>query len=169
MSNTETKVGGYRVGIGTDIHRLGENRKLILGGVDIPFDRGLVGHSDGDVLLHAVADAILGACGLPDIGDLFPDTDPQYKGIDSRVLVQRAMEKVAAAGFLPHNIDCVVHAEQPKLTEYKKSMAASIASIVGISADAVCVKAKTNEGLGPVGSGDAIATTVVAMVVSTNK
>ena len=132
----------------------------------IPSDKGLVGHSDGDVVLHAITDAILGACSLPDIGDLFPDTDPTYKGIDSKILMQLAMEKVKAAGFKPHNIDCVVHAEKPKLTAFKKTMAQSIASIIGIPIDVVNVKAKTNEGMGPVGSFDAIATTAVATVVS---
>ncbi|MCA9252345.1 MAG: 2-C-methyl-D-erythritol 2,4-cyclodiphosphate synthase [Phycisphaerales bacterium] len=161
MATTE----GLRVGVGYDIHRLAEGRALVLGGVTIPSDKGLVGHSDGDVVLHAITDALLGACSLPDIGDLFPDTDPMYKGIESKILMQRAMEKVKAAGYRPGNIDCIVHAEKPKLTAFKKAMAESIASIVGIPVDTVNVKAKTNEGMGPVGSFDAIATTAVATVV----
>ncbi len=159
---------GLRVGIGYDIHRLAEGRELVLGGVSIPSDKGLVGHSDGDVVLHAITDALLGACSLPDIGDLFPDTDPMYKGIDSKILTERAMEKVKAAGFRPGNIDCIVHAEKPKLTAFKKAMAESIASIIRIPVNTVNVKAKTNEGMGPVGSFDAIATTVVATVIPIN-
>ena len=157
-----------RVGIGTDVHRLEAGRKLILGGVEIPFDKGLLGHSDGDVLLHAVTDALLGACGLPDIGELFPDTDPQYAGADSRELLTQACRRVATAGYRPSNLDCVVHAEKPKLSAHKSTIAESVACLVGLPAERVCVKAKTNEGLGPVGEGLAIASTVVASVVPAN-
>src|SRR5688572_30412501 len=125
---------------------------------------GLLGHSDGDVVLHAVADALLGAAGLPDIGEQFPDTDPTHKDADSRRLLTRVTELVSAAGYRPRQIDCIVHAERPKLSGLKQSMAAGIAALVGLEQDAVNVKAKTNEGLGPVGTGEAIACTVVALI-----
>ena len=155
----------WRVGIGYDIHRLVDGRPLILGGVSIDFPQGLLGHSDGDVVLHAVADALLGAAGLPDIGDLFPDTDPAYDGADSRTLLAEVVRKVAAAGFRPNNIDCIVHAERPKLSEFKEPMARSIAQVVGLEPGAVNVKAKTNEGLGPLGSAEGIACTVTASLI----
>jgi 2-C-methyl-D-erythritol 2,4-cyclodiphosphate synthase len=155
----------YRVGIGYDIHRLGEGRVLRLGGIAIEHSKGLIGHSDADVVLHAVTDALLGAAGLPDIGDLFPDTDPAYKGVDSRKLLQSAMERVREAGFKPSNIDVIVHAEAPKMTPYKRRIAESIASLTGLSPDRVGVKAKTNEGIGPLGYDEAIACTAVASVV----
>ncbi len=155
----------FRVGIGYDIHRLTEGRRLILGGVEIEHPMGLLGHSDGDVVLHAVTDALLGAAGLPDIGDLFPDTDPAYKDIDSRKLLTRAIAKVTGAGYAPNNIDVIVHAEQPKLTEHKRAMAESIAALVGLDPSAVSVKAKTNEGLGPLGHAAGIACTATATVV----
>ncbi len=154
-----------RVGLGTDIHRLEAGRPLMLGGVEIPFDQGLRGHSDGDVLLHAVTDALLGACGLPDIGELFPDTDPQYAGADSRELLRQAVRRAATAGYRPSNIDCVVHAEAPKLSAHKLVIAESIADLVELPAERVSVKAKTHEGLGPVGEGRAIAASVVAAVI----
>jgi 2-C-methyl-D-erythritol 2,4-cyclodiphosphate synthase len=153
------------VGIGYDIHRLEAGRKLILAGVDVPFEKGLIGHSDGDVVFHAVIDALLGACHLPDIGELFPDTDPRYKDVASGRLLTEVMTKVRGAGFVPNNIDCVIHAERPKLSAYKPAMADSIARLVGIGADRVAVKAKTNEAVGPVGAGEAIAATVVVSVV----
>ena len=150
-----------RVGVGYDIHRLGEGRQLILAGMKIPFHLGLIGYSDGDVVLHALTDALLGAAGLPDIGDLFPDTDPAIAGADSRQLLGEVMQKVAAAGFEPNNADLIVHAEQPRLTDHKQAMAASIARLLGLDRSAVSVKAKTNEGLGPLGRADAIACTAV--------
>ncbi len=153
-----------RIGIGYDIHRLVDGRPLLLGGIQIDYDRGLLGHSDGDVVLHAVTDAMLGAAGLPDIGDLFPDTDPAYEGADSRVLLTEAVVKVRQAGFVPNNVDVIVHAEKPKLTEHKKLMAASIAALLGLEESAVCVKAKTNEGLGPLGHAQGIACSAVASV-----
>lgn len=156
----------FRVGIGYDIHRLVDGRPLYLGGVEIPFDRGLLGHSDGDVLLHAVTDALLGAARQPDIGELFPDTDPQYKGARSSRLLAIAMERVRSAGFEPHNLDCIVHAERPKLSEYKAAMAASLAELTGLSDDRVSVKAKTGEGMGPVGKMEAIAATAIVSVVA---
>ncbi len=158
----------FRVGIGYDIHRLVERRRLIVGGVEIEHSKGLVGHSDADVVLHAVTDAILGAAGLPDIGDLFPDTDPAYKDADSRVLLTNAMERVRKKGFSACNLDVIIHAEAPKLSPYKRSIAESIALIVGLTADRVSVKAKTNEGMGPLGHADAIACTAVASLCKTD-
>lgn len=155
----------FRVGIGYDIHRLVEGRKLVIGGVAIEHNKGLLGHSDGDVGLHAVTDALLGAAGLPDIGDLFPDTDPAYKDVDSRILLKDAMERVRAKGYQANNIDLIIHAEAPKMTPYKKRIAESIAELTGLPADRVSVKAKTNEGMGPLGYADAIASTAVASVV----
>ena len=155
----------FRVGVGYDIHRLAEGRRLVLGGVEIDHPLGLMGHSDGDAVLHAVTDALLGAAGLPDIGDLFPDTDPAYRDIDSRKLLTAAIARVTDAGYAPNNIDLIVHAEQPKLSEYKRAIAASIASLTGLAPSAVSVKAKTNEGLGPLGHADGIACTATATVV----
>lgn len=152
----------YRVGIGYDMHRLADGRRLVIGGVEIEHTRGLIGHSDADVVLHAVTDALLGAAGLPDIGDLFPDTDPTYKDADSRVLLEDAMDRVRTKGFAPCNIDVIVHAETPKLSPYKARIAESIASLTGLTPERVSVKAKTSEGLGPVGQTDAIACTAVA-------
>lgn len=156
----------FRVGIGYDIHRLAEGRRLVVGGIEIEHDKGLVGHSDADVVLHAVTDAVLGAAGLPDIGDLFPDTDAQYKDADSRELLKDAMQRVKRKGFRACNLDVIVHAEAPKLSPYKRRMAESIAALVGLSPDDVSVKAKTNEGMGPLGQSDAIACTAVALLRS---
>ncbi|MGB2988286.1 MAG: 2-C-methyl-D-erythritol 2,4-cyclodiphosphate synthase [Phycisphaerae bacterium] len=152
----------FRVGIGYDIHRLGEGRRLLVGGIEIEHTKGLIGHSDADVVLHAVTDALLGAAGLPDIGDLFPDTDPAYKDADSRTLLMEAMERVRAHGFKTSNVDVIVHAEAPKMSPYKRRIAESIASLTGLSPREVSVKAKTNEGMGPLGYADAIACTAVA-------
>ncbi len=153
----------HRVGIGTDLHRTAPNRKLILGGVEIDHDHGLIGHSDADVVLHAVTDALLGAAGLADIGELYPDSDPAWAGADSGRLLRGAMVKVREKGLEPVNVDVVVHAERPKLSPYKRAMAESIAGLIGIQADCVSVKAKTNEGLGEIGRGDAIGCTAVAL------
>jgi len=155
----------FRVGVGYDIHRLVEGRPLLVGGVEIEHPKGLIGHSDADVVLHAVTDALLGAAGLPDIGDLFPDTDPAYKGADSRVLLKDGMERVRSKGFQPCNVDVIVHAEAPKMSPYKGRIAESVASLTGLPPDRVSVKAKTNEGLGPLGHTDAIACTAVASVM----
>lgn len=154
-----------RVGIGYDIHRLVEGRRLVLGGVEIPHDRGLLGHSDADVVLHALTDALLGAASLPDIGDMFPDTDPAYKDADSRKLLASVMERVRASGFSVGNVDVIVHLEAPKLSQHKRRMAVSIADVLRCEAKQISIKAKTNEGLGSVGCADAIACTAVALLV----
>lgn len=151
-----------RVGIGYDIHRLVTGRRLILAHVPIEFDRGPLGHSDGDVVLHAVIDALLGAAGLPDIGQMFPDTDPQYKDADSVDLLACALEAVRAAGYEPVNVDIVVHAERPKLAPHKAAMRAELARLLGLAGDCVNLKAKTGEGLASIGTGEAIACTAVA-------
>jgi 2-C-methyl-D-erythritol 2,4-cyclodiphosphate synthase len=150
-----------RVGIGTDFHRLEPGGPLRLGGVDLDFDRHLSGHSDGDVVLHAVTDAILGAAGLPDIGEQFPDTDARYKGCDSRTLLAATVQKAAACGFAVMNLDVVIHAERPKLSPYKRAIAECLAGLVGVDAEQIGIKAKTNEGLDAVGRGEAIACTCV--------
>ncbi len=155
----------HRVGIGYDIHRLVEGRRLILGGVPIEHEKGLLGHSDADVILHAVIDALLGAAGLPDIGDLFPDTDPAHKDADSARLLDDVMQRVTGLGWHVGNIDTIVHAEAPRLTPYKRRIADSVASLVGVPADTVNVKAKTNEGMGPLGFADAIACTATVLLV----
>lgn len=149
------------MGIGTDLHRLKAGRRLILGHVPIEFDRGPVGHSDGDVLLHAITDAVLGAAGLPDIGELFPDTDPAYEGIDSSRLLERALAMVAERGFAPVNVDAIIHAEEPKLGPHKKAIREEVARLLGLATEAVSIKAKTNELVDAVGRGEAIACTVV--------
>lgn len=151
-----------RVGIGTDLHRLEPGRTLVLGHVAVPFDKGPVGHSDGDVVLHALIDALAGAAGLPDIGEMFPDTDPAYKGIDSGKLLTAALDRVAAAGYAVVNVDVTVHAERPKLAPHKAAIRAEVARLLGLAVDAVSIKAKTNEGQDAVGRGEAIACTVVA-------
>ncbi len=157
----------FRVGVGYDIHRLVEGRRLIVGGVEIDHAKGLLGHSDADVVLHAVTDALLGAAGLPDIGDLYPDTDQAYKDVDSRVLMKDAMERVRAKGYQASNVDVIIHAEAPKMSPHKAKIAASIAELLGLDAECISVKAKTNEGMGPLGYTDAIACTAVAGLVST--
>lgn len=157
----------FRVGVGYDIHRLVEGRRLVVGGIEIEHSKGMIGHSDADCVLHAVTDAVLGAAGLPDIGDLFPDTDPAYKDVDSGVLLKDAMGRVRAKGFAPCNVDVIIHAEAPKMSPHKRAMGAAIAGLMGIDADRVSVKAKTNEGLGPLGSADAIACTAVASLTRT--
>jgi 2-C-methyl-D-erythritol 2,4-cyclodiphosphate synthase len=151
-----------RLGIGYDIHRLKRGRKLLLGGVHLRYCLGLSGHSDGDALIHAVVDALLGAAGLGDIGDYFPDTDKRFKGLDSRVFLRTVRELLKKKRLSVIHIDSVVIAEKPKLTLYKKKMAATIAAELGIPASRVNVKAKTQEGLGAVGKGRAIACQAVA-------
>ena len=153
-----------RVGIGYDIHRLREGRRLILGGVEIEHSKGLIGHSDADVLIHAVIDALLGAAGLPDIGELYPDTDQAYKDADSRKLLADAMGRIRAKGWTASNIDVIIHAEAPVMSPYKRRMAESVAGLTGLSPERVSVKAKTNEGMGAIGRAEAIACTAVAAI-----
>ena len=154
----------YRTGIGTDIHRLVENRKLMLGGVEIPFTRGLLGHSDADVVLHAVMDAILGAAGLGDIGTLFPDTDEKWRGADSKELTLMVREGLEGKGWQIVNVDLTVNAEEPKLGPHKGQMKRCIASLLAIDFLNVNIKAKTNEGLGEIGQGLAIGCTAIALL-----
>ncbi|MFA7669230.1 MAG: 2-C-methyl-D-erythritol 2,4-cyclodiphosphate synthase [Burkholderiaceae bacterium] len=154
----------FRVGQGFDVHALVTGRDLIIGGVHIPHTHGLQGHSDADVLLHAVTDAILGAAGLGDIGRHFPDTDPRYAGADSRVLLRDAMAKVAQAGWKVVNVDATVHAQAPKIGPHAAAMAENIAADLGIVPATVNIKAKTNEGLGYLGRKEGIAATVVALL-----
>lgn len=154
----------FRVGQGFDVHALVEGRPLVLGGVSIPHTHGLKGHSDADALLHAITDALLGAAGLGDIGRHFPDTDPAFKGADSRVLLRAAYEKVLQAGWEAVNIDATVHAQAPKIGPHAPAMVANIAHDLSLPHDAVNIKAKTNEGLGYLGRREGIAATVVALL-----
>ena len=153
-----------RIGQGFDVHALVAGRRLIIGGVDIPFEKGLDGHSDADVLLHAITDALLGAAGLGDIGRHFPDTDPAYKGADSRVLLREAGRKVLAANFGIANIDATIIAQAPRMAPHVDRMAENIAADLGISRSVVNVKAKTTERLGFTGRGEGIAAEAVALL-----
>ena len=153
-----------RVGIGYDVHRLIEGRKLILGGVTIPFKKGLLGHSDADVLVHAVCDALLGAASLGDIGTHFPDSDPKYKNINSISLLQKTVVMVKGEGFEIENIDATVFAEAPKLFGHKAEMEANLVQAVQLDPKRVNIKATTTEGLGVIGKGEGIAAMVVALL-----
>lgn len=155
-----------RIGQGFDIHALVRGRRLVLGGVEIEHDRGLLGHSDADVLLHAITDSILGAAGLGDIGRLFPDTDGRYRDADSRELLRQAAERVRAAGWRIGNIDATVIAERPKITPHVPAIVAAIAAACGITVDAVNVKGKTSEKLDATGREEAIAVHAVALLLS---
>ena len=154
----------YRTGIGTDIHRVAEDRKLMLGGVLVPACAGLAGHSDGDVALHAVIDALLGASGMGDIGTLFPDTDPQFKDVDSKGLLLDVKERLEEKRWVVVNVDLTIHAEEPKLGPVKGQIKRCIASILGIDFTAVNVKAKTNEEFGEIGAGEAMAATAIVLL-----
>ena len=153
-----------RVGEGWDVHQLVAGRKLILGGVEVPHDTGLLGHSDADVLLHAITDALLGAAGLGDIGRHFPDTDPQFRGADSVMLLAEAARRVRAAGWQIGNVDSTVIAQAPKLAPHIPAMCARIATALEVAVDRVNVKAKTAEKLGPVGEGRAMEARAVALL-----
>lgn len=153
-----------RIGHGYDVHKLVENRKLILGGVEIPFEKGLLGHSDADVLLHAISDSLLGALALGDIGKLFPDNDPQYEGADSLVLLQRVYEVVKEKGYEITNIDATVLAQRPKLRPYIDEMRANIANTLEVDVDRISVKATTEEGLGFTGKGEGIAAHCICLL-----
>lgn len=154
-----------RIGHGYDVHKLVENRKLILGGVEILFEKGLLGHSDADVVLHAISDALLGAAALGDIGKHFPDTDPQYKGADSRVLLREVIRLVKERGYTVGNIDCTVIAQRPKLKDYIENMRKNIAEDCNIDISFVNVKATTEEGLGFTGDGSGISAHAVCILV----
>ncbi len=158
-----------RVGEGWDVHQLVEGRKLILGGVDIPYEKGLLGHSDADALLHAITDALFGAAGLGDIGRHFPDTDPAFKGADSSVLLTEAAARVRAAGWQIANVDSTIVAQAPKMAPHIPAMRVRIADLLGLSADQVNVKAKTAEKLGPVGEGKSIEARAVVLLLRNGK
>ena len=157
----------FRVGHGYDVHRLVEGRKLILGGVELPYERGLLGHSDADVLVHAIMDALLGAAALGDIGKLFPDTDPEYAGADSLKLLAEVMRRLRAAGFEVSNIDATVVAQRPKLAPHIDAMRENIARAAALAPSQVSVKATTEEKLGFTGEGLGIAAHAVALIYGT--
>ena len=153
-----------RVGFGHDTHRLGEGRPLILGGVPIEHPRGLIGHSDADVVLHAVADALLGAAGQGDIGEHYPDTDPQWRGLDGGRLLGEVVERLGRDGWRTVNCDLVIHAQEPKLGPHKPLLRQNVARLLGVEPGAVNVKAKTGEHVGPVGRGEALVCEAVVLI-----
>ena len=155
---------GLRIGHGYDVHRLTEGRRLILGGVEVPYEKGLLGHSDADVLTHAVMDALLGAAALGDIGKLFPDTDAAYAGISSILLLERVAERLREAGYAVVNLDTTVLAQAPKLAPYRERMRENLAHVLALDASRVSVKATTEEGLGFTGEGLGIAAHAVALL-----
>ena len=154
----------YRVGQGWDRHALVEGLPLMLGGVHVPFDRGLLGHSDGDVLAHAVADAVLGAAGLDDLGTLFPSSDARWRGVSSMLLVEQVRERLARAGAEVVNLDAIVIAQQPRLATHLPEMRLRLAIALGVPAERVSLKAKSPEGVGALGKGDGIEASAVALV-----
>ncbi|QEH36947.1 2-C-methyl-D-erythritol 2,4-cyclodiphosphate synthase [Aquisphaera giovannonii] len=153
-----------RVGLGHDTHRLEDGRPLILGGLRIDHPRGLIGHSDADVVCHAVADALLGAAGLGDIGEHYPDTDPRWRGLDSTVLLREVVDRLRRGGWRPVNCDVIVHAQEPRLGPHKAAIRAKLAGLLGLPEDAVNIKAKTGEHVGPVGRGEAICCHAIALI-----
>jgi 2-C-methyl-D-erythritol 2,4-cyclodiphosphate synthase len=155
----------FRCGVGYDLHRLEAGRKLILGGVEIPSDKGLAGHSDADIVLHALTDALLGAAGLGDIGELFPPTDPQWKDCASEVFLKHARELVEGYGFHIANVDVVVILEQPKLLPHRQAIRENVARILNVRPDRVGLKAKTSESVGPAGRGEAAEAHAVACLM----
>jgi 2-C-methyl-D-erythritol 2,4-cyclodiphosphate synthase len=155
-----------RVGLGHDTHRLGEGGPLRLGGISIPHDRHLIGHSDADALLHAITDALLGAASLGDIGELFPDTAAENKGRDSADMLRRAHERVQAAGYRLGNLDCVVFAQKPKILPHREAIRARIAEILFVTIEQIGVKAKTGESVGPIGREEAISAECVCLLVA---
>ncbi len=154
----------FRIGQGYDVHRLVEGRRLILGGVDIPYEKGLLGHSDADVLTHAIMDALLGACALGDIGKLFPDSDDAYRGADSLVLAREVARRVRELGYEISNLDSTVIAQRPKLAPHIENMRKNLADALSLDVSRVSVKATTEEGLGFTGSGEGIAATASALL-----
>ena len=156
----------YRVGIGYDVHCLKSGRKLVLGGVEIPFKKGLNGHSDSDVLLHAIADAVLGAAGKGDIGEHFPDTDSKFKGISSLLLLEKVRKEIESVGLKVVNVDCVLLAEEPKIKVYKPAMRKKIAKALNIEKTQVNIKATTCEGLGAIGRGEGMSAYATVLLCS---
>lgn len=154
----------YRIGLGNDVHRLAENRRLILGGVDIPYERGLVGHSDADVLLHALIDALLGATGQGDIGEWFPNSDVRYAGCDSADLLREVLGAVAEAGWRIINLDCIVSAESPRLGPFKPLIRQRLSELLQLDRERINVKAKSGEQVGPIGRGEAVSAEVVVLL-----
>jgi 2-C-methyl-D-erythritol 2,4-cyclodiphosphate synthase len=157
-----------RVGIGYDSHRLVAGRPLLLGGILVPFEKGLLGHSDGDVLLHAIGDAICGAAGLPDIGRLFPDTDEKWRGADSRELLREMMRQADEAGWKVGNVDAILIAQQPKISPHVEAMRACIAEILNVSTPSVNVRGKTAEGMGALGAGEGMAAHAICLLLAKN-
>lgn len=160
------KMPRFKVGIGYDIHQLAENRDLIIGGVKIPYEKGLAGHSDADVLVHAIIDAMLGAAGLPDIGTLFPDDKKEFEGISSLVLLERVLKSVNSKGFVINNLDSNIIAQKPKMMSFIPQMKEVLAKTLELPVDAVSIKAKTNEKMDAVGQELAIEANAVVMLVS---
>ena len=154
----------FRIGLGHDSHRLGPGDGLVIGGVSIPHHRAAIGHSDADVLLHAITDALLGAAALGDIGEMFPDTDPANQGRDSADMLRRALDRVSAAGWRIVNLDCVIFAQRPKILPHRTAIRRRIAEILHVDEEAVWLKAKTGEGVGPIGAEEAIAAECVVLV-----
>ncbi|MFA5500573.1 MAG: 2-C-methyl-D-erythritol 2,4-cyclodiphosphate synthase [Candidatus Omnitrophota bacterium] len=154
-----------KIGIGYDIHRLVEERKLFLGGVEIPYVKGLIGYSDGDVMLHAISDALLGALALGDIGQHFPNTNPDFKDIPSSEILKKVAHMVSEKNYTVNNIDVAIIAEEPKIMPFKDKMIEAISAVIGIDKSRINIKATTNEGVGSLGRGDAIAAYAVATVV----
>jgi len=161
-------INHFRVGIGSDTHRTAENRPLILGGITIPCEFGLLGHSDADVLLHAITDALLGAAGLGDIGEWFPDTDPKWKNADSTVLLRDVLQALTEQRWQIINLDCTIHAQQPKLSPYKLEIKQRLAEILNVAVTQLNVKAKTGEHAGPVGRGESISADAVVLITGQN-
>ena len=153
-----------RIGIGYDIHRFVADRKLILGGVEIPFSKGLLGHSDADVLVHAVCDALLGAAGMGDIGLHFPDTDLRYKDVSSLVLLAEVNEMVCNQGFTIQNVDTIIFAENPKISPYRRAMQQNLAATIAVDPGCINIKATTTEGLGMIGEGEGIGAMSVVLI-----
>ena len=164
MTQSPTHIPQFRIGQGYDVHALVENRKLILGGVHVPYEKGLLGHSDADALLHAITDALLGAAGLNDIGQIFPDTDPAFKDMDSRILLRAALQKIQAAGFHIGNVDATIICQNPKLADFLPEMVRNIAADLAVTPSHVNLKAKTNESLGHLGRGEGIAVHAVSLL-----
>ena len=154
----------FRIGQGYDVHKLVENRKLIIGGVDIPYEKGLLGHSDADVLLHAISDALLGAAAMGDIGCLFPDNDEKYKGADSLVLLEEVVKEIGKNGYSVVNVDATVIAQRPKMRVHIDKMRENIAKACGVEVDCISVKATTEEGLGFTGVGEGISAQAICLI-----